>query len=65
VRVLAAVIGIVQILQSVVVGYLAHYAEGTPFPETNHMVTWALAACNLLYALVGERAGSTKPASNN
>lgn len=55
VRVLAAVIAVVQILQSVVVGLLANYAEGVPFPELNHVVTWFLAAGNLLYAFVGER----------
>lgn len=57
VRVIAGIMGVVQILQSVVVALIAHYAEDLPFPEPSHVVTWVLAAANVLYALFGEGSG--------
>jgi hypothetical protein len=54
VRTFAGIMGVVQLLQGVVVAWIAHVAEGTPFPTGSHMVIWYLAASNLLYAFLGE-----------
>lgn len=61
VRVIAGIMGVVQLLQSLVVGLIAHYAEGLPFPEPSHVVMWFLAGANLLYALLGEGPAAQHP----
>ena len=54
VRVFAAIMGIVQLLQGLVAAWIGHVAEGLPFPTASHVVLWGLAAANLVYALAGE-----------
>ena len=62
VRTFAGIMGIMQILQGVVIGWIAFVAEGVPFPRPDHMVMWYLAASNLLYALFGEGRASQRSA---
>jgi hypothetical protein len=62
VRVFALLLGVVQLLQSAVVGALAHALYGEPFPTAAQMVTWYLCASNLLFALVGPPRPLTPPA---
>jgi len=53
VRVFALLLGTIQLLQSVVVGWIAYSVYEQPFPTAVQEVGWYLCASNLLFALVG------------
>jgi len=53
VRVFAALLGTVQLLQSVVVAWIVYLMYEQPFPTAVQEVSWYLCASNLLFALAG------------
>ncbi len=53
VRVFAAVLGVVQVLSSVVVAWIAHVAYDQPFPTDIHVLGWYLCFSNLAFAFLG------------
>ena len=60
-RVLAALLGVIGLLQTVVVPLLNQQLYGTPFPTARHQVMWYVYGSHLLFALAG--APLTRPAA--
>ena len=53
VRLFATLLGTVQLLQSVVVAWIAYLMYEQPFPTAAQEVTWYLCISNFLFALLG------------
>ena len=54
VRVIAAIVGIIGLLQSIVVPLLVREMYGGEFPTVGHVMLWYAYGSHLLYALLGE-----------
>jgi hypothetical protein len=63
VRVFAAVLGVVQVLSSVVVAWIVGVAYDQPFPTAIHMLGWYMSASNLAFAFIGPPARDRLPAA--
>jgi len=65
VRVFATLLGTVQLLQSVVVAWLAALMYDQPFPTATHEVSWYLCFSNFLFALFAPPSAPAPPVDDN
>lgn len=54
VRVLAAIVGVIGLLQSIVVPLVVREMYGTEFPRAGDVLLWYAYASHLIYALIGD-----------
>jgi len=53
VRVLAAILGVIGLIQTVVIPLLNQALYGSPFPNPGHMLMWYVYLSHLLFAMLG------------
>jgi predicted membrane-bound spermidine synthase len=59
-RVIAAIVAVIGLLQSIVVPLVVREMYGTTFPTAGHMLQWYAYGSHLLYALLGEASSQVK-----
>lgn len=63
VRVLAAILGAIGLIQTIVIPLLDQLLYGTRFPTSSHMLMWYVYGSHLLFAMLGLAMGRVAAAS--